>query len=172
MEPMTASLPPPDQRRRFRRRTALVIGLGSSLLVTAIAAGVVLAYRATHDAPLTRERYLASANAICEKYGKRLDTIPPPNDPAAPGAVYESIGLALPVLRAQAAEVRKLVPPRDLEVRVDQFFELSSASLEHLARAGRQAGRRELFPMVQSLAAFERSRDAAKRVRRSIGFAC
>jgi hypothetical protein len=151
---------------------ALVIGLGSSLLVTAIAAGVVLAYRATHDAPLTREQYLASANAICEKYGKRLDTIPPPNDPAAPGAVYESIGLALPILRAQAAEVRKLVPPRDLEVRVDQFFELSNASLEHLARAGRQAGRRELFPMVQSLAAFERAREAAKRVRRSIGFAC
>ena len=49
-----------------------------------------------------------------------LDTIPPPNDPAAPGAVYESIGLALPVLRAQAEEVRKLVPPRELESRVAQ----------------------------------------------------
>lgn len=169
---MTASLPPPGPRRRFRRRTALVIGLGVSLIVTAMAAGVVLAYRATHDARLTRERYLATANAICEEYGKRLDTIPPPNDPAAPGAIYESIGLALPILRAQAAEVRKLVPPQELQLRVDRFFLLSSASFEHLARARRQAGRRELFPMVQSLAAFERSREAAKRVRRSIGFAC
>ena len=159
-------------RSLSRRRLSLVIGLGLSLIVTAVAAGVVLAHRATHDAAMTRERYLASANAICETYSKRLDRIPPPNDPAAPGAIYESIGLALPVLRAQAAEVSKLVPPRELQAPVDRFFELSRASFEHLARARRQAGRRELFPMVQSLAAFERAREAAKRVRRSIGFAC
>jgi hypothetical protein len=155
-----------------RRRLALLFGIALSVLATGIAAGVVLAYRATHDVPLTRQQYLATANAICEKYGKRLDAIPPPNDPAAPGAVYESIGLALPILRAQAAEARRLVPPQELKLRVDHFFVLTSASFEHLARARRQAGRRELFPMVQSLAAFERSREAAKRVRRSIGFAC
>jgi hypothetical protein len=150
----------------------LVFAIALSLIVSAVAAGVVLAYRATHDPPMTRAQYLAAANAICEKYAKRLDKIPPPNDPAAPGAVYESIGLAMPILRAQAAEVAKLVPPRDLKARVDRFFRLSRASYEHLARAGRQAGRRELFPMVQSLSAFERDRDAARRVRGSIGFKC
>ncbi len=157
---------------RSRRRTVLVIGIALSLIVSAVAAGVVLAHRATHDAPMTRAQYLAAANAICARYSKVLDTIPPPNDPAAPGAVYESIGLALPVLRAQAKEVRKLVPPRELESRVTHFFLLTTASFEHLARAGRQAGRRELFPMVQSLAAFERAREAAKRARRSVGFTC
>ena len=164
MEPMTAS--------RSRRRTVLVFAIALSLIVSAVAAGVVLAYRATHDAPMTRAQYLAAANAICAKYSKVLDTIPPPNDPAAPGAVYESIGLAMPVLRAQAAEVGKLVPPRELEAPVAKFFLLSSKSLEHLARARRQAGRRELFPMVQSLAAFERARETAKRARRPIGFKC
>jgi hypothetical protein len=163
MEPMTTS--------RSRRRTVLALAIVLSLFVSAVAAGVVLAYRATHDGS-SREQYLAEANAICVKYGKVLDTIPPANDPAAPGAIYESIGLALPVLRAQAAEVGKLVPPRELETRVAHFFLLTNASFEHLARARRQAGRRELFPMVQSLAAFERAREAAKRVRRSIGFAC
>jgi hypothetical protein len=150
----------------------LLLGIALSVIVSAVAAGVVLAYRATHDTPLTHAQYLAAANAICEKYAKQLDKIPPPNDPAAPGAVYESIGLAMPILRAQAAEVAKLVPPRDLAARVDRFFLLSSASYEHLARAGRQAGRRELFPMVQSLSAFERAREAAKRARRSVGFKC
>jgi hypothetical protein len=157
---------------RSGRRAVLFGAIALSLIVSAVAAGVVLAFRATHDAPLTREQYLAAANAICQKYGKQLDRIPPPNDPAAPGAIYESIGLALPILRRQAAEVEALVPPRALQTRVDQFFLLSRASLEHLARARRQAGRRELFPMVQSLAAFERARDAAKRVRGSIGFKC
>ncbi|MDX6397013.1 MAG: hypothetical protein QOJ43_421, partial [Gaiellaceae bacterium] len=157
---MAASLEPPEQRasRRGRRR-ALILGIAAGVIVSAVAAGVVLAYRSTRDGPMTRAQYLAAANAICEEYAKRLDAIPPPNDPAAPGAVYESIGLALPVLRAQAAAVRALVPPRDLQPRVDRFFRLSSASFEHLARAGRQAGRRELFPMVQSLSAFERARE-------------
>jgi hypothetical protein len=163
MEPMTTS--------RSRRRTVLALAIVLSLFVSAVAAGVVLAYRATHDGS-SREQYLAEANAICVKYGKVLDTIPPANDPAAPGAIYESIGLALPVLRAQAAEVGKLVPPRELETRVAHFFLLTNASFEHLARARRQAGRRELFPMVQSLAAFERAREAAKRARRSVGFKC
>jgi hypothetical protein len=163
MEPMTTS--------RSRRRTVLALAIVLSLFVSAVAAGVVLAYRTTHDGS-SREQYLAEANAICVKYGKVLDTIPPANDPAAPGAIYESIGLALPVLRAQAAEVGKLVPPRELETRVAHFFLLTNASFEHLARARRQAGRRELFPMVQSLAAFERVREAAKRARRSVGFRC
>ena len=78
----------------------------------------------------------------------------------------------MPVLRAQAAEVGKLVPPRELETRVAHFFLLTNTSFEHLARARRQAGRRELFPMVQSLAAFERARETAKRARRSVGFKC
>lgn len=157
---------------RSRRRTVLVFAIALSLIVSAVAAGVVLATRTKHDAPMTRARYLAAANAICVKYGKVLDTIPPPNDPAAPGAIYESIGLALPVLRAQATEVGKLIPPRELETRVARFFALTNTSFEHLARARRQAGRRELFPMVQSLAAFERARETAKRARRSVGFKC
>jgi hypothetical protein len=170
---MAASLEPPEQRAsRSGRRKALILGIALSVIVSAVAAGVVLAYRSTHDAQLTRAQYLAAANAICEEYGERLDTVPPPNDPAAPGAIYESIGLALPILRAQAAKVRELVPPEELRLRVDQFFLLSEASFKHLARARRQAGRRELFPMVQSLSAFERARDAARRARASIGFKC
>lgn len=169
---MAASLDPPEHgASRSRRRQALIL-VPLSLLVSAVAAGIVVARLSTHGAPLTRSEYLAAANAICERYAKQLDAIPPPNDPAAPGAVYESIGLALPILRAQAAAVRALVPPRELQPRVDRFFRLSSASFEHLARAGRQAGRRELFPMVQSLSAFERAREAAKRARAAVGFAC
>ena len=125
-----------------RRRLALLIGLALSLIATAVAAGVVLAYRSTHEPPMTREQYLAAANAICAEYGKRLDRIPPPNDPAAPGAIYESIGLALPVLRAQAAEVVELVPPQELKLRVDHFFVLTTSVVRALGSrppASRQA---------------------------------
>ena len=153
-------------------RNALILGLALGLLAAGTAAGIVLAFKGSDRSQLTRTAYLRRANAICDAYGKRLDKIPPPLDPASPGAVYESIGLALPVLREQSARIRTLAPPKSLERNVDRFFALTNVSLGHLERARRHAGRRELFPMVQALSAFGESRDAAKRFSRSIGFRC
>ena len=155
------------------RRTALVVGLALGLVAAGSAAGIVLAFRGGDaSAGLTRTAYLQQANAICESYSKRLDMIPPPLDPASPGAVYESIGLALPLLRLQSRKVHDLVPPRELRRDVERFCTLTDRSLDHLQEARRHAGLRELFPMVQSLSAFGRARDDAKVVSRSIGFKC
>ncbi|CAN5192576.1 hypothetical protein BH18ACT12_BH18ACT12_18160 [soil metagenome] len=153
-------------------RKALLLVLTLGLVGTGAAAGIVFAFEGDDHSRLTRTAYLRRANAICETYGKRFDRIPPPLDPASPGAVYESIGLALPLLREQSAKVRALAPPRLLTAKVDRFFALTDRSLDHLGRARRHAGRRELFPMVQSLSACGKSRDAAKRIMRSVGFNC
>jgi hypothetical protein len=153
-------------------RKALLLALTLGLVATGAAAGIVLAFEGDARSQLTRAAYLGRANAICQTYATRLDRIPPPLDPASPGAVYESIGLALPLLREQSAKVRALVPPRVLQANVDRFFALTDQSLDHLERTRLHAGRRELFPMVQALAEFGKSRDAAKRVRRSVGFKC
>jgi hypothetical protein len=156
------------------RWTALVAGFALGLVAAGTAAGIILAFRGGNDTSgrLTRAAYLRRANAICASYSKRLDKIPPPLDPASPGAVYESIGLALPLLRRQSREVHALVPPSALQREVDRFFTLTDRSLDHLQEARRHAGLRELFPMVQSLSAFGRVRDDAKRVSRAIGFKC
>lgn len=155
------------------RRTTLVVGLALGLVAAGTAAGIVLAFQGGGTgAALTRAAYVKRVNAICSSYGKRLDKIPPPLDPASPGAVYESIGLALPLLREQSAKVHALTPPRELEQNVERFLTLTDRSLDHLQEARRHAGLRELFPMVQSLSAFGRVRDNAKRVSRSIGFKC
>ena len=153
-------------------RKALLLVLTLGLVATGAAAGIVFAFEGGDPSRLTRSAYLQRANAICQTYAKRLDRIPPPLDPASPGAVYESIGLALPLLREQSANVRALAPPRVLQANVSRFFALTDESLGHLERTRLHAGRRELFPMVQALADFGKSRDAAKRVRRSVGFKC
>jgi hypothetical protein len=152
------------------RKVLLVLTLG--LFAMGAAAGIVLAFAGDDHSRLTRAAYLRRANAICQTYARRLDRIPPPLDPASPGAVYESIGLALPLLREQLAKVRALAPPRGLQAKADRFFALTDQSLDHLERTRLHAGRRELFPMVQALAAFGKSRDAAKGVRSSLGFKC
>jgi hypothetical protein len=153
-------------------RRALGVAVALGLVVAGAAAGIVLAFKGTDDSRLTRAAYLRRANAICESYGKRLDKIPPPLDPASPGAVYESIGLALPLLREQSAKVHALTPPPDLQQDLERFFTLTDRSLDHLQEARRHAGLRELFPMVQSLSAFGRVRNDAKRVSLAIGFKC
>lgn len=153
-------------------RKALILVLILCLVGTGAAAGIVLAFEGDGHARQTRAAYVQRVNVICEAYGKRFDRIPPPLDPASPGAVYESIGLALPLLREQLAQVRALATPRDLTAKMDRFFALTAQSLDDLGRARVQAGRRELFPMVQALSAFGKSRDAAKRVMRSVGFKC
>jgi hypothetical protein len=153
-------------------RGRLLFGVALGLVVAGTAAGIVLAVKGSEPSRLSRAAYVRRANEVCESYGKRLDRIPPPLDPASPGAVYESIGKALPLLETQATEIEALRPPEDLQSTVDRFFVLTRRSLRHLRRARGQAGRRELFPMVQSLTAFGNARDAAKRYGRTIGFRC
>jgi len=155
-----------------RRRRA---GVVAALL--AAAAGVVtgivtVASGGRESGEQTRAAYLAEVAAICETYGRQLDEIPPPSDPASPGAVFESIGRALPILREQAQRLRVLEAPAELALQIDRFFALTDQSIVALERARHEAGRRALFPMVQAIAAFEAVRDKAKNLARAIGFRC
>jgi hypothetical protein len=155
------------------RRPALVVVAAAALVVAAgTAAVVVLVGSGSSGNGSTRVNYLARVAAICQKYGRRLDHIPPPTDPASPGAVFDSINAALPILREQVRRVRALDPPRELRRQLDPFFALTVRSLDALDRAKKDAHDRALFPMVLAISAFERNRNQAKRIAGSIGFKC
>ena len=142
------------------------------VVAAATAAVVVIVGHGSGATAPTRLEYLARVEAVCHQFGRRLDKIPPPTDPASPGAVFESINAALPILREQARRVRALDPPRELRRQLAPFFTLTARSLDALARARNYAHDRRLFPMVQAISAFETKRNQAKRIARSIGFKC
>ena len=144
---------------------ALVVAAGAAAVVVLVATG------SSGKAP-TRGDYLAHVAAICQEYGKRLDKIPPPTDPASPGAVYDSINAALPLLREQAQRVRALDRPRELRQKLEPFFTWTDRSLDELATARTDAHDRRLFPMVQAISRFETDRNKAKLIARSVGFKC
>ena len=145
----------------------------AALVVAAVtAAAVVLVATGSSGKGPTRGDYLAHVEAICRTYGKRLDKIPPPTDPASPGAVYESINAALPILREQTSRVRALERPRELRQKLDPFFIWTDRSLDELATARKDAHDRRLFPMVQAISRFETDRNKAKVIARSVGFRC
>ena len=156
----------------MRRRNKVIATAAVFVVTTGIVTGMVVACGGDGSHEPTRTEYLARVAAICETYGEQLDGIPPPSDPASPGAVFESISRALPILREQRDRVRALEAPEALRGRLDRFFTLTDRSLAALERAEREAGKRELFLMVQALAEFETVRDEAKQVADVIGFDC
>jgi hypothetical protein len=149
-----------------------VVAAAALFVAACIAAVVVLVATGSNGKDPTRADYLARVAAICHAYGERLDKIPPPTDPASPGAVYDSINAALPVLREQTSRVRALKRPRELRQQLDPFFTWTDRSLDELATARKDAHDRRLFPMVQAISRFETDRNKAKRIARSVGFRC
>jgi hypothetical protein len=142
------------------------------VVIAATAAVVVVVGHGSGARTPTRHAYLTRVEAICQEYGQRLDKIPPPTDPASPGAVFESISSALPILREQARRAQAVDPPLELRRQLDPFFTFTARSLDALARARRHAHDRRLFPMVQAISAFETNRNRAKRIAASIGLKC
>jgi hypothetical protein len=152
-----------------RPRRALFAGL--LLVVTATVAAAVVLVRGG-DAAVTPETFLERVHAVCTDYGARLDEVQPPVDLSSPGAVYESLEDALPLLREQAEAVRALETPAALRDDLGEFFDLTDRSLVELEEAFDQAGARELFLMATALTRFEEVRDEAKAVAKRIGFDC
>ena len=157
---------------RLRRPTPAVVAAAALVVAACVAAVVVLVATGSSGNSPTRGDYLAHVEAICREYGKRLDKIPPPTDPASPGAVYDSINAALPVLREQEQRVQALERPHELRQKLDPFFTWTDRSLHELATARKDAHDRRLFPMVQAISRFETDRNKAKVIARSVGFKC
>ena len=120
----------------------------------------------------TQEEYVARVDAICVEYTKKLDAIPPPGDLSSPGSVVESLEQAIPLLEAQADEIRALKHPSSLDDDVDELNRLTDSSLVHLRDALSQAQERALYPMATALTSFGEARDEAKVVSRRLGFDC
>jgi hypothetical protein len=120
----------------------------------------------------TQSHYLAEVSAICQRYGKQLDRIPPPSDLAIAGEVAGSVRLALPILRRQAAEIRAVRPPDALRGRLHAFFVLADRTIAELKQTLAAANRRDLGTMGAALVRFTVTRDSAKKLARAIGFRC
>lgn len=141
------------------------------VLIAAVTATVVVVLAETGGGA-TQAEYVARVNAICVEYGKKLDAIPPPGDLSSPGSVVESLEQAIPVLAAQADEIRGLRHPSKLDVDVAELHRLTDESLDHLRDALSQARERALYPMATALTSFGEARDEAKVVSRRLGFDC
>ena len=142
---------------------AVTAGLGS---------GAALGFRAEQLQEPTVTAYLARANKVCRSYAKQLAKIAPPADPRSFADVEQAVGKALPLLVAQAAAVRKVVPPRSLAAKVKALDALVTRSNGYLMQALGAAKRHQRSRMGLAYGAWLAASADAHEAAVKLGFRC
>ena len=119
----------------------------------------------------TKAEYLKRVSAVCDRYGRQLDQIPPP-DIAAPGDIVSSVGQVIPILQAEANTIRALQAPHEFQGQLMRFFALTDKSIAGLAETLQGARDRNFGEIGQGEVRFAQARDAAKMLAATIGFKC
>ena len=149
----------------------MTLGLACAALPAAIAVGIVLvAHRASSKTAPTRAEYLSNVAAICRLYGPKLDKIPPPVDVSIPAEITESVRKVEPILRAEAAAVRRLEPPPELRAQLARWNELNRRAIAKLGEALRAAKKTDLRGIQVAYVAFVVTGAKAQKLGHAIGF--
>ena len=153
-------------------RRGLALAAALVVVATGVAAGISFAFRSGKSPELTPAAYLAQANAACVRYAKQLGRVQPPHDLTSFADVAASAGKALPVLEAQAAAVRKIVPPRAMAARVRALTALVARSNGYLRAALEAAKRHDRPAMGRALGAWLEASTDSHDAAVKLGFRC
>jgi hypothetical protein len=152
------------------RRWYAVLGGACALIAGGIAAGLALTFSGTSAAAPTKAEYFAKVAAICRVYGPKLDKISPPADLGIPSELSDAARKALPVLRAEADAVRRLVPPAELRSKLAEWSKLNDQSISKLAATLTAARQKNLQAVQISYVSFLVTGAKAQRLGKTIGF--
>src|SRR5262249_15111807 len=147
-----------------------ILGTACAVVAVAVAAGVVLISSGRSEAAPTKSQYFARVAAICKIYGPKLDKIPPPIDVTIPSEITESVIKVEPVLRAEAAAVRRLRPPGELRSQLARWNDLNQRSIAKLGEALRAAKKVDLRGIQVAYVSFVVMGAKAQRLGHKIGF--
>jgi hypothetical protein len=148
-----------------------VFGSICVVVAAAVAGGLVLAFGSgSSQAAPTKAQYFAQVAAICRKYGPKLDKVPPPVDLSIPSELSESAAKAVPILRAEANAVRRLVPPRELRGKITRWIELNDRSISRLAATLPAARATNLRAVQVAYVQFIVTGQKAQHLGKTIGF--
>lgn len=150
---------------------SVTLAVALVVAVVGLGRGVAFGFRAEQLKEPTVTAYLARANKVCRSYAKQLARIAPP-DPRSFAEVEQAVGKALPLLVAQAAAVRKVVPPRSLAARVKALDALVDRSNGYLRQALAAAKRHERSRMGLSYGAWLAASTDAHEAAVKLGFRC
>ena len=149
------------------------LGLGAACAAVAVVIAVVIVVlvgTGTSQAAPTTGEYFARVAAICRFYGPKLDKIPPPYDVTIPALITRSVKKVEPLLRAEAAAMRRLKPPRELKAKLKRWNELNQQSIAKHGEALRAARNVDLRGIQVAYVTFVVTGAKAQKLGHQIGF--
>ena len=118
------------------------------------------------DDRLSRAEYVREADAICEKYEKRLEEVREPQSLAeVPGYVDE----ARPVVEEGISELRDLEPPEDVQPKVDRWLSKNEQNLARIDDLSEAAEANDEQTVRDALGKLAENEEEADRLARDIG---
>lgn len=149
-------------RRAVSAAAAILVGVPRFALIVLVP---LLVLAGCGDDGVSREDYIADADALCERLNEQIEDVNQPR-PTNLGELRELLDDAIEVTREGIAELEELDPPEEVDDDVDDFLD-SARDQEQLLENARDAGSfeeggqilRERLPPVA-----EARRDAAEEI--------
>jgi hypothetical protein len=128
--------------------------LGLALFFASIAAGC----GGGGDGRLSQEEFQQEANAICEKYDKKIQALGSPQSPAdVPAYVQKGI----PLLRQGIAELRALNPPADVEDNYNRMLDETAKAIPAAEKLADAAEKNDAAAVQSAIKEAQQADDAS-----------
>jgi uncharacterized protein YecT (DUF1311 family) len=145
---------------RPRLRNTVLQALAAVLVLALVGCG-----EGSKSDRLTKDQWIAQADAVCAEYESRLEALPEPNDVADVARLARE---AQPIAAEGVEKLRALDPPEELEPAVAAWLELNDANvaaIDDLLAAAEAGDRQEVEVIAEKSTENERRADElAKRI--------
>lgn len=137
--------------------------------VAACAAPVVVAVLLAGcggDDRLSQADFQQRANAICEKYDKKIAALGSPSSPADIPAFVEK---GIPLIEQGLAELRALNPPEDVAEEYDRMLDETEKAIPAARKLSDAAAKSDAEAVQKALQEGERADEASDRIATKLG---
>ena len=114
---------------------------------------------------LSKAEFDAKANAICDKYQKKINAVP---QPSGAKDIVSYIDKVLPILKEGTGKLDDLEPPKDLEATVNEWRSIQHQEVDEarkLRAAAAKGDLPEVTKVAQDASAIDkRGNDLAKQI--------
>lgn len=144
--------------RRVRAR--LIASLAVALVATTAACG------GGGDDRLSQEEFKEQANAICDKYDRRIQAL---ETPSSPEEVSGFVDQVIPLLQKGISELRALNPPAEAEDDYDRMLDETAKAVPAARQLADAATENDAAAVQEALAAARKADQASDEIATKLG---
>lgn len=115
---------------------------------------------------LSKSEFQQQANAICDKYDKRIQAL---GSPTSPAEIPEFVEKGIPVLEQGIDELRALNPPADLEADYDRMLDETEKAIPAARKMADAAKKNDAAAVQEAIQEGQRADNASDQLATKLG---